>query len=168
MVDTNWDAVINGLHDQITQLQQVITAQQTQITLGEQMMAQVQQGINQWGLPANAISRKVQTLNDPGTYTGDRAKFHKWWTKMKVWIRAHKTVLTLNFDKCTTIWSRMEGPIASHYVANQMNECMDRGIWPDWGVLRDEVERHFAPQTNVEWSHQELCKLKQGFMTSGN
>ena len=48
---------------------------------------------------ANTISRKVQTLNDPGTYTGDRAKFHEWWTKMKVWIRAHKMVLTLNFYK---------------------------------------------------------------------
>ena len=45
-----------------------------------------------------------------------------------------------------------------------MNECTDRGIWPDWGVLRDKVERHFFPQTNVEWSCQELRKLKQGFM----
>ena len=36
MADTNWDAVINGLRDQITQMQQVITAQQTQITQGEQ------------------------------------------------------------------------------------------------------------------------------------
>ena len=105
MTDTDWDAVINGLRDQITQLQQVITTQQTQITQGEQAMAQVQMGLNQWGLPASSISRKVQTLNDPGMYTGDRAKFHKWWTKMKVWIRAHETILTLNFDKCTTVWS---------------------------------------------------------------
>ena len=127
-------------------------------------MAQVQQGINQWGLPTNAISRKVQTLNDPGTYTSDRAKFHEWWTKMKVWIRAHETVLTLNFNKCTAVWSRMEGLIAGHYVANRMNECMDQGIWPDWGVLREEVERHFSPQTNIEWACQELHKLKQGFM----
>ena len=96
MADTDWDAVINGLRDQITQLQQVITAQQTQITQGEQVMAQVQMGLNQWGLPASAISRKVQTLNDPGSYTGDRAKFHEWWTKMKVWIRAHETILMLN------------------------------------------------------------------------
>ena len=84
MADTDWDAVINGLRNQITQMQQVITAQQTQITQGEQAMAQVQSGITQWAILANAISRKVQTLNDPGTYTGDRAKFHEWWTKMKV------------------------------------------------------------------------------------
>ena len=103
MADTDWDTVINDLHDQITQMQQVITAQQTQITQGEQAMAQVQMGLNQWGLPASSISRKVQTLNDPGTYTGDGAKFHKWWTKMKVWIRAHETILTLNFNKCTAI-----------------------------------------------------------------
>ena len=115
-------------------------------------MAQVQQ---EWGLSANTISRKIQTLNDPGTYSGDRAKFHEWWTKMRVWIRAHKTVLTLNF---------MEGLIAGRYAANQMNECIHRGIRPNWGVLRDKVERHFSPQTNVEWSCQELCKLKQGFM----
>ena len=107
-------------------------------------MAQVQMGLNQWGLPASAIFRKVQTLNDPGTYTGDRAKFHEWWTKMKVWIRAQETILTLNFDKCTAVWSRMEGPIAGCYTANRMNECTDRGIWPDWGILRDEVERHFS------------------------
>ena len=127
-------------------------------------MAQMQQGINQWGLPANAISRKVQTLNDSGTYTSDRAKFHKWWIKMKVWIRVHETVLTLNFNKCTAVWSRMKRSIAGHYAANCMNKCTDRGIWPDWGVLRNEVERHFPPQMNGEWSHQELCKLKQGFM----
>ena len=56
MADTDWDAVINGLRDQITQMQQVITAQQTQITQGEQAMAQVQMGLNQWGLPASSIS----------------------------------------------------------------------------------------------------------------
>ena len=166
-------------------MQQVITAQQTQITQGKQAMAQVQSGISQWAILANAISRKVQTLSNPGTYTSDRAKFHKWWTKMKVWIRAHDTVLTLNFDKCTAVWSRMEGPIAGRYVANRMNECtvltlnfdkctaiwsrmegpiagrymanrmnecMDRGIWPDWGLLKDEIEAHFSPQTNVKWS----------------
>ena len=164
MADTDWDAVINGLRDQITQMQQVITAQQMQITQGEQAMAQVQSGITQWAILANAISRKVQTLNDPGRYTGDRAKFHKWWTKMKVWIRAHDTVLTLNFDKCTAVRSRMEGLIAGHYTANRMNECTDRGIWPDWGILRSEIEAHFSPQTNVEWLRQELHKLKQGFM----
>ena len=31
MVDTDWDTVIHGPHDQITQSQQVIIAQQTQI-----------------------------------------------------------------------------------------------------------------------------------------
>ena len=45
-----------------------------------------------------------------------------------------------------------------------MNECTDRGICPDWGILKDEIEAHFSPQTNVEWSRQELRKLKQGFM----
>ena len=134
------------------QLQQVITAQQTQITQGEQTMAQVQMGITQWGIPVNAISQKVQTLNNPGTYSSNRVKFHEWWTKMKVWIRAHKMVLTLNFDKCTAMWSRMEGPIAGCHAANRMNECMDKGIWPNWGILGDEVEKHFSPQTNVEWS----------------
>ena len=164
MADTDWDTIINGLCDQITQMQQVITAQQTQITQEEQALAQVQSGISQWAIPANALSRKVQMLSDPSMYTGDRAKFHEWWTKMKVWIRAHDTVLTLNFDKCTAIRSRMEGPIAGHYTANQMNECTDRGIWSDWGILKDEIEAHFSAQTNVEWSQQELGKLKQGFM----
>ena len=45
-----------------------------------------------------------------------------------------------------------------------MNECTDRGIWPDWGILKNEIEAHFSPQTNVEWSRQKLYKLKQGFM----
>ena len=47
MADTDWDTVINGLRDQITQMQQVITAQQTQIMQGEQAMAQVQMSLNQ-------------------------------------------------------------------------------------------------------------------------
>ena len=59
MADTDWDTIINGLRDQITQMQQVITAQQTQITRGEQAMAQVQTGLNQWGLLASSISQKV-------------------------------------------------------------------------------------------------------------
>ena len=112
-MDTDWDAVINGLHNQITQMQQVITAQQTQITQGEQAMAQVQTGLNQWGLPTSSISRKVQMLNDPGMYTGDRAKFHEWWTKMKVWIRAHETILTLNSDKCITVRVLKSSPVRS-------------------------------------------------------
>lgn len=141
----------------------MITAQQTLIMLGEQTMAQVQSGISQCGFPTNAIFKKVQTLNDPSTYTGDRAKFHEWWTKMKV-IKVHETMLTLKFYKCTAMWSQMERPIAGHYAANHMNECTDRGIWPDWGVLREAVERHFSSQTNIEWSYQELHKLKQGFI----
>ena len=62
---------------------------------------------------------------------------------MKVWIRAHDTVLPLNFNKCTAVWSRMEGPIAGRYAANRMNECTDLGIWPDWGILKDEIENTF-------------------------
>ena len=69
---------------------------------------------------------------------------------MKVWIRAHDTVLTLNFNPCTTVWSHMEGPIAGCYAANCMNECTDMGIWPNWGILKEEVEKHFLPQTNIE------------------
>ena len=93
-------------------------------------MAQVQTGINQWGLLASTISRKVQTLNNSGIYSRDRAKFHEWWTKMKVWIRAHKMTLTLNFDKCTAIWSRMEGPIAGLYVANKLVDTHPGGAGP--------------------------------------
>ena len=63
---------------------------------------------------------------------------------MKVWIRAHDTILTLNFDKCTAVWSWMEGPIAGCYTANRMNECMDLGIWPDWEILKDKIEKHFS------------------------
>ena len=58
----------------------------------------------------------------------------------------------------------MEGPIAGCYAANRMNECTDRGIWPDWGILKDKIAAHFSLQTNVKWSCQELHKLKQGFM----
>ena len=76
IADTDWDAVINSLQDQIMQLQQVITVQQMQITLGEQTMAQVQQGINQWGLPASStagispcfVKKYQKTLNEKILY----------------------------------------------------------------------------------------------------
>ena len=38
MADADWDNVINGLKAQITQMQQVITAQQAQIILEAQKM----------------------------------------------------------------------------------------------------------------------------------
>ena len=89
---------------------------------------------------------------------------------MKVWIRAHDSVLALNFDKCTAVWSCMEGPIAGRYAANRMNECTDMGIWPDWGVLKEEVKRHFSveaiPACTGEMLHSAHLLLSSSHNTS--
>ena len=105
---------------------------------------------------------KVETLADPSHYSGERAKFMEWWTKMKVWVRVNDAVLPLQFDKAAAVWSHMEGPIVGRYAANRLNECTRQNFWPDFDDPCTEVKSFFSPQTSTEWAKQELRKLKQG------
>ena len=157
-----WQAALDTLQAQITNLQNTVNQQNAQIVAGNAQNAALQAQQAQWQLPAANISRKVETLADPSRYSGERAKFMEWWTKMKVWVRVNDAVLPLRFDKAAAVWSRMEGPIAGRYMANQLNECTCQNFWPDFDDLCTEVESFFSPQTSTEWAKQELRKLKQG------
>ena len=157
-----WQVALDALQAQITNLQNTVNQQNAQIVAGNAQNAALQAQQAQWLLPAANISRKVETLADPGRYSGERAKFMEWWTKMKVWVRVNDTVLPLRFDKAAAVWSRMEGPIAGRYAANRLNECTRQNFWPEFKDLCNEVESFFSPQTSTEWAKQELRKLKQG------
>ena len=157
-----WQAALDALQAQITNLQNTINQQNAQIVAGNAQNTALQAQQAQWQLPAANISRKVETLANPGHYSGERVKFMEWWMKMKVWVRVNDTVLPLWFDKAATVWSRMEGPIAGRYAANRLNECTQQNFWPDSDDLCTEVKSFFSPQTSTEWAKQELRKLKQG------
>ena len=157
-----WQAALNALQAQITNLQQTIQQQNAQIVAGNAQNVALAATQAQWQLPTANITRKVETLVDPGRYSRERAKFMKWWTKMKVWIRVNNAILPLAFDKETAVWSHMEGPIAGRYTANRMNKCLQQNFWPDFNDLCIEIEGFFSPQMSMEWAHQELRKLKQG------
>ena len=117
MADT-WQQVLDGLQDQINNLQNTIQQQNAQIATGNAQFTALQAQQAQWQLPTANITRKVETLADPSCYSGERAKFLEWWTKMKVWVRVNDTILPLQFDKAAAVWSHMEGPIAGRYAAN--------------------------------------------------
>ena len=157
-----WQAALDALQAQVTNLQNTVNQQNAQIVAGNAQNAALQAQQAQWLLPAANISRKVETLADPGRYSGERVKFLEWWTKMKVWIRVNDAILPLAFDKAAAVWSHMEGPIAGRYAANRLNECTRINFWPDFDDLCTEVEGFFSPQTSTEWAKQELRKLKQG------
>ena len=113
-----WQQALDALQAQVTNLQNTVNQQNAQIVAGNAQNAALQAQQAQWLLPAANISRKVETLADPGRYSGERVKFLEWWTKMKVWIRVNDAILPLAFNKAAAVWSRMEGPIAGRYAAN--------------------------------------------------
>ena len=77
-----WQAALDALQAQITNLQNTVNQQNAQIVAGNAQNVALQAQQAQWLLPAANISRKVETLADPGRYAGERAKFMEWWTKM--------------------------------------------------------------------------------------
>ena len=81
----------------------MIQQQNAQIVTSNAQFTALQAQQAQWQLPAANISRKVETLMDPGHYSSERAKFLKWWTKMKVWVRVNDTILPLQFNKVSAV-----------------------------------------------------------------
>ena len=158
----DWQDALDDLQAQVANLQNTINQQNAQIAAGNAQHVAVLAQQAQWQLPAANISRKVETLADPGHYSGERVKFLEWWMKMKVWIKVNEAILPLPFDKAAAVWSRMEGPIAGRYAANRLNECTRVNFWPDYDDLCTEIEGFFSPQTSTEWAKMELRKLKQG------
>src|SRR5437879_3136705 len=56
------------------------------------------------------ISWKIEPFKDPGTYSGERAKFQEWWTKTKAWLSTYSTSFANDVERCLAVWSRMDSP----------------------------------------------------------
>ncbi|KIM58953.1 hypothetical protein SCLCIDRAFT_127095 [Scleroderma citrinum Foug A] len=109
---------------------------------------------------AGAIPAKKIVMS-PETYDGSPQKFHKWWSKVKVWIATtHAT--TSDQQKAAAVYSRLEGPHVGHFAQVHLDECMAADTWPTWAALQVEIEAFFLPGNNKEWARSQLLHLCQG------
>ncbi|KIN95450.1 hypothetical protein M404DRAFT_165875, partial [Pisolithus tinctorius Marx 270] len=106
--------------------------------------------------------RRIEVMADPGQYAGDRAKFSEWWVKMKVWVAQNRTALPTTQDKCTAVWSRMTGPVAGRFAQAKFSLAIVTGVWPDTAEMIEDIDRFFAPQTDVEWAKAQMRTMRQG------
>ncbi|KIM54691.1 hypothetical protein SCLCIDRAFT_30921 [Scleroderma citrinum Foug A] len=123
--------------------------------------------------PAVAACKKV--VADPGTYDGSPAKFHKWWSKIKIWMQVSMWGAT-DAEVTTAIYSQLTGPKAGCWAQVCLDHCMAvahalaaapaghnlPAAWPMWGDLAMEIEGFFLPGNNREWARAQLLRLRQG------
>ncbi|KIO04637.1 hypothetical protein M404DRAFT_26085 [Pisolithus tinctorius Marx 270] len=110
----------------------------------------------------DVIQRRIEVMADPGQYAGDRAKFSEWWVKMKVWVTQNRTALLTPQDKCTAVWSHMTGPVAGRFAQAKFSLAIVMGVWPDTAEMIKDIDRFFAPQTDIEWAKAQMCMMHQG------
>ncbi|KAG6328568.1 hypothetical protein ID866_10521 [Astraeus odoratus] len=82
--------------------------------------------------------------------------------KDEMWVQAYTAALPANMNKCLTVWSHMEGPVAGRYSHSQITECQEAGLWPSWDDLKDEVDAFFSPQSEREWAWAQMQRMTQG------
>ena len=128
---------------------------------------------NAQAAPAVAAHKKV--IADPGTYDGSPAKFHEWWSKIKIWMQVSMQG-AMDAEVTTAVYSRLTGPkagcwaqvcldhymVAAHALAVAPAGHNLLAAWPTWGDLTVEIERFFLPGNNREWAHAQLLRLRQG------
>ena len=78
---------------------------QDQINLQNHIMALA----NAQAAPAAAACKKV--VADPGTYDGSPAKFHEWWSKIKIWMQVSMRGAT-DAKVAAAVYSQLTGPKA--------------------------------------------------------
>ena len=127
---------------------------------------------NTQAAPAAAACKVVA---DPGTYDGSPAKFHEWWSKIKIWMQVSMQGAT-DAEVAAAIYSRLTGPKAGCWAQVHLDHCMAAAhalaaapaghnllaAWPTWGDLAAEIEGFFLPGNNREWAHAQLLRLRQG------
>ena len=112
--------------------------------------------------PAGALplpAKKIVT--SPEAYDGSPQKFHKWWSKVKIWIATTHATAT-NQQKAVAVYSRLEGPCVGRFTQVHLDECMVANVWPTWAALQTEIENFFLPGNNKEWARSQLLRLRQG------
>ncbi|KIN95605.1 hypothetical protein M404DRAFT_165412 [Pisolithus tinctorius Marx 270] len=161
---------MEGVHDQLTELCDTLDALRdenyrlsNELRDAQGTIATIEGQQNQWNaLPADVIQRRIEVMADPGQYAGDRAKFSEWWVKMKVWVAQNRTALPTTQDKCTAVWSHMTGPVAGRFAQAKFSLAIVTGVWPDMAEMIEDIDRFFAPQTDVEWAKAQMRTMRQG------
>ena len=97
----------------------------------------------------------------PESYNGSLQKFHKWWSKVKVWI-ASTHANASDQQKVVAVLSHLEGPCAGCFMQVRLDECMVENAWPTWAALQAEIEGFFLSGNNKEWARSQLLHLCQG------
>ncbi|KIM66629.1 hypothetical protein SCLCIDRAFT_21786 [Scleroderma citrinum Foug A] len=109
---------------------------------------------NAQAAPAAAARKKV--VADPGTYDDSPAKFHEWWSKIKIWMQVlmqGATDAEVHLDHCMAAAHALTVAPAGHNLP---------AAWPTWGDLTAEIEGFFLPRNNREWARAQLLRLRQG------
>ena len=128
---------------------------------------------NAQAAPAAAACKMV--VANPGTYDGSPAKFHEWWSKIKIWMQVSMRGAT-DAEVAMAIYSRLTGPKAGCWAQVHLDHCMAAAhvlaaapaghnlpaAWPMWGDLTAEIEGFFLPGNNREWARAQLLRLRQG------
>jgi len=127
--------------------------------------------------PAPPARKKV--VADPGSFDGSPAKFHEWWSKLKVWIEI-TMVRANNATVAAAVYSRLTGPKAGRWAQVRLDQCMATHAtlanvpplapgavppppaWPTRADLEAEIEGFFLPGNNQEWARAQLLRLRQG------
>ena len=124
---------------------------------------------------APAVVARKKVVADPGTYDGSPAKFHEWWSNIKVWMQVSMQGAT-DAEVAVAVYSRLTGPKAGCWAQVRLDHCMAAAhalaiapaghnlpaAWPTWGDLTAEIEGFFLPSNNREWARAQLLRLRQG------
>ena len=76
---------------------------------------------NAQAAPAAVACKKV--VADPGTYDGSPAKFHEWWSKIKIWMQVSMQGVT-DAEVAAAVYSRLTGPKAGRWAQVHLDHCM--------------------------------------------
>jgi len=119
-------------------------------------------------LAAAPPSRK-KVVADPGSFNGSPVKFHKWWSKLKVWIEISMEGAN-DATVAAAVFSRLTGPKAGQWAQVRLDQCMvataalavalplalgaplQPPAWPTRAELEQEIETFFLPSSNQEWA----------------
>ena len=114
---------------------------------------------------APAVPAHKKVVADPDTYDGSPAKFHKWWSKIKIWMQVSMQGTT-DAEVTAAIYSCLTGLKAGRWAQVCLDHCMAvahalaaapaghnlPAAWPTWGDLTVEIEDFFLPGNNREWA----------------
>ena len=76
---------------------------------------------NTQAAPAAVACKKV--VADPGTYDGSPAKFHEWWSKIKIWMQVLMQG-AMDAEVATAVYSQLTGLKVGCRAQVHLDQCM--------------------------------------------